>query len=293
MENFTHLGRAPDFRLFSNIVGFGSLIVASILATLLLLADGQDTTNAAVEGLFAGATVFMAWVLAREIDPDHPNSAVLALPIAFAVYLLVGISALFVGAVTILMARVINRSVGPAPKFTDVVALIGALGLAIFLHEIWLIGVMVFAAFLIESFLPNADPNAIGYALAAAAITLFAALFIDVFTINWAFDAVAVGVMMVAGVLYIIGLFRQPHYLLAVADATKEHLTWSRVATGEWMVLVTGIAIFLVEGSAGIAAFGFAWAAMAAMGLYAIYEQITNVPIPDPPKRTTRRVIEK
>ena len=72
----------------------------------------------------AGVGSFLGWALAREIDPDRPNSAALSGALTGAAIALGGASLLLPVALILVTARVLHRSTGLPPTLLDLVALI-------------------------------------------------------------------------------------------------------------------------------------------------------------------------
>ncbi len=87
-------------------------------------------------GLSTAMAVFLAWAIARELDPDDPRSAALAMAFTLAIALLSEVAA--AGAALVLLAtRLIVGSVGRRLKPADYVVLVGAAAFAGTRPELW------------------------------------------------------------------------------------------------------------------------------------------------------------
>ena len=114
------LGRDVDPRLPSNrlaIVGALLAALATGLAALAGLEIGLSPFSAALG-------VFLSWAIARELDPDHPAAAAIALPVSFVLLVLVGPSSLLVSTGLLLGARMTAGTVGTPLRLLDVVGIV-------------------------------------------------------------------------------------------------------------------------------------------------------------------------
>lgn len=123
------LVRGIDLRMPSNAFAVAAFAVASVLGVAMAARDGGSLLTAGRAGIGLGFAVFLAWVLARELDPDHSLTATLAtiatLPLATA-----GTPQdlpLLAGAIA---ARVVSGSNGQSITRTDVVVVGLLAGLA-------------------------------------------------------------------------------------------------------------------------------------------------------------------
>lgn len=124
----TRLGRPFDLSKTSNRIGvFGPVLVA--FGSL-----GWDIATGSspefLEAVRASIAAFLAWAIARELDPDRPNTATISMVLAG----LAGVVgpwevALLISAAALLGLRVLTGTVGGELKPLDLVVLVG---LAIF-----------------------------------------------------------------------------------------------------------------------------------------------------------------
>lgn len=126
-------------------------------APLAALQSREALLDAALAGFFAGAAVFMAWVLARELDIEHEPSALLAAGLALAGMLFWGAPAITILplGLAIIALRMVNRVVGPPFRPLDSAAAAAGAGLAALLGQGWTV-LGLGLAFLLDARL--ADP---------------------------------------------------------------------------------------------------------------------------------------
>ena len=167
VEQLTSLSRAVDPRYPSHrlmLAGAGLAALAVGLAEL--LGAGLKA------GPFAAAVgVFLAWAMARELDPDHSASAAIAMPISLVLVLAVGPAALLVTFSVLLGLRITAGTVGAPLRPLDLVTIVGlsaALGTS-------LVGA-VGAAAMITGVLVAENRRALGVAIAAASAGAFIAV---------------------------------------------------------------------------------------------------------------------
>lgn len=116
------LARTLDFSYPSNRYAAGGLVAGVLLSRLL----GRGWQQALEDGL-AG---FVAWATARELDPDHAESAAVALPLALAGALAGQTSGAVAGFASLAGLRALTATVGYAPTMTDTAGLLALSGLA-------------------------------------------------------------------------------------------------------------------------------------------------------------------
>lgn len=116
----TGIGRPIDLGLVSNRIAVIGAILGTAGALIVQWARG-DALNLFAAGA-VGIGVFLAWAIARELDPDHPSSATIALVLAGAAIVL-GPPAAAIAAVILMSARVTAGTVGSRLRPADIVVL--------------------------------------------------------------------------------------------------------------------------------------------------------------------------
>lgn len=140
------LGRTIDPGFVSNRI---AVIGAAAAGLITLVAQWASNGSPDLFGAgAAGVGVFLAWAIARELDPDHSAAATLAIVVAIA-FLALGPPAAAVTAVVLLAARVTAGTVGTRLQPTDLVVLTLATAYAGSRPEAWGAAVFLLAAVLI------------------------------------------------------------------------------------------------------------------------------------------------
>ncbi len=117
----TGIGRPLDLGLGSNRLAMIGAILGTVGALILQWVEG-DTFNLLAAGA-VGVGVFLAWAIARELDPDHPSSAAIALLLAAVAAVVLGPPAAAIAAVVLMSARVTAGTVGSRLRPADIVVL--------------------------------------------------------------------------------------------------------------------------------------------------------------------------
>lgn len=125
-----------------------------------------------VDAAWAAITAFLAWATARELDPDRPHTATLAMALA-ALAAVIGVweVPLVVSAIVLLGLRVLVGSVGGDLKPGDLVLIVGLATFAGSRLEGWVV-VLLLALGLLDS-RPPGYPYALGAMLVGAGLSGF------------------------------------------------------------------------------------------------------------------------
>jgi hypothetical protein len=243
VNRITNLGRQFDLRLNSN----RWLFAVSGLAGLISLIASGDFGMA----VGFGGSAFLAWVAARELDPDHPAAAgltVVAAPLAAWQLGRPSLLAVYLLAVT---ARVLLRSTGLPPKRGDVVVHVvaGVIAAVSGLPAFAAIGLGV--AFLLDTRLPPPAPLAqrrFALALIGLAAVVGLVRFPDV---TWNAPGVLGRILIIGTVLLV---FRGGTPMTSVGDFTNEPLLPARLAVGRRLAAAVALVMVAAAGSSGVAA---------------------------------------
>ncbi len=143
MHQMTGLGRPIDLSTKSNIIAIAGSALAGASSVLLSWLSTGDLGVPSATSVAIG--VFLAWALAREIDPDTVSSSYLAMAIAAVIGLISSPAALVV-AVLLLTTRVLAGTVGTALRPLDLLVLAAAGGYAGSQPVAWpIVGLMIYA----------------------------------------------------------------------------------------------------------------------------------------------------
>ncbi len=225
-----------------------------------LMAVGRRPSAIVLSAVLAAVTVFAAAALAKELDPDHPASAVLAavlgLPAAW-VALPESLPALLW---LLLVLRFINRATGLAPKLTDTLALL-LLGGALTWFGSPLFGVLTGAMLLLDALLPDGR----------RAHSLLGLLAIVGAGVYWVLNVARyapqphetwLGVLLLAVAIATIGVILACYVILMPCDATGRPLDSARFQAAQVVALAVGLSFASWHGYFGAALFVALWVAL-------------------------------
>ena len=156
IERLSSITRSIDLNYPTNriIVEITLLFLLGTAGFQLIL--GKAISSALYSGLIAGASVFLAWAFARELDPDNELSAFFAAFLGCAGFLFFPSPFLLALFLEILLIRIVNRSTGLPSKTSDSIAILLLSGW-ISSQGNWIFGLFTALAFFLDSFLP--EPN--------------------------------------------------------------------------------------------------------------------------------------
>lgn len=163
------LSREFAFKYPSHRVIAGLTLATGSLAGLLTLLAGDSFLAAVLSGLNTGAVAFVAWVLARELDPPRPWTAWLAALLAAAAAMAYGPLPLLASALFIFLLRIVNRAAGRRIVRVDRwVVLAATIVVLLFTGNGWL-GLAAALAFLLDAAFTDRAENLSFAALAFSA----------------------------------------------------------------------------------------------------------------------------
>jgi hypothetical protein len=217
-------------------------------------------------GVSASFTIFLAWALGRELDPDHDLSAFVGAGLSLVLLLVVEAPSLMVILWLLLVLRLVNRTVGIPARPLDSLGVLG-LGAWLTWQGDWIVGLVTACAFLLDGLL---SPP-LRYHLFVSGLAFVAAVVLTVFqgglvkgggpTTPAAISSLAMAVLF----LVVIATSRE---LQAVGDATGEPLRPRRVQAAQGLALATALLFAWWAGTSGVLALLPLWAAILGVGLY-------------------------
>lgn len=269
LTKFTAVGRPLDPHYLTNrVIALLSLAVMAGGFTFCLLSRG-DPGRSALWGLGAGFSVFFAWALCRELDPDHDLSAFAGAGLALIGIFVCGLPSLGLLLWLLLLVRIVNRTTGLQATVLDSVALMGLGGWLVYKGS-WEFGLVTAAAFFLDSRLQSGHKRQLLFAgMMMIATTVFvigqphilgnAGLFWGAAGVALGFSIVFIPVMLGTGALASAG------------DVTGKPLVPSRVLSGQVLALLSGIIAALWSGPSGLLELLSFWAAILGAALYQFF----------------------
>ncbi|MCL7969997.1 MAG: hypothetical protein M8867_10285 [marine benthic group bacterium] len=265
---FTSIGRPVDPAWPTNrAILLLSVTVVIVVAAFRLLFGGLGFLPAAVAGLLAGGTVFFAWALAREVDPDHDLAAFAGALIALPAWELLG-SPRFAAVVLLLLAlRIVNRTVGPAARPLDSIAILLLAGWVAWSGD-WVTTFAVFLAFVLDATLTPAHRSHLAGAGAALALTGLAATRSGFPPSISGASLGSLGALVL--MLPFLPVMARSGTLRTLTDVDTRPLIGTRVRSAQALaILAVALAVF-VDGTGGLAEISPLWSAIVGCGLYGL-----------------------
>jgi hypothetical protein len=167
----TSIGRPVDPRYPTNRAILIVMGIALAAAATIAAATGHGVVACTLSGVHAALLVFLVWAYGRETAPDDNPAAFVGVALVSVAWGfgvrpdLLSVAALM-GA-----SRVVNRTVGPKPRLTDLAATVAIAGWVTW-HGDWPVGLAAAMALLLDFRLKPRNLVAMPFAAALAAITV-------------------------------------------------------------------------------------------------------------------------
>ncbi len=272
MSDMTSIGRALDPEYPTNRAIAILTILVMLAGTLVQLLSGEAWGQSILWGVQAGITVFLAWALCRELDPDHPIVAFVATALALVALYVWGLPQL--GAVfwLIILTRVVNRTVGPPAGVLDILGLLGLAGW-LSLQAGWGYGAITALALLLDGLLPDRARRQLIFALLVVPVTVVVAIVGDAPV--WPSAVSLTGGLIALGLsLLFVPVILASRSLESVCDQTEEPVKPVRVQAAQALALLAGVGASFVDGVGGMAALSPLWAATLGAAIGWLYNTV-------------------
>jgi hypothetical protein len=260
--------RLFDPRLPSNRLVLIAFAGAFIVGSALEVRSGEPWTSAAAGGLQAAFAVLLSWAIAREIDPDRPTSATIAIG-AGAVILLTGEARLAVVMTVMFAVRVVARSAGKPPTNADLIWLLGLCAFSSLSPAGWIGGVALGLALAWDTLLPRPAPTP---SLVVGVIGVALAILVATFEGNafpgWRAPTAEQAVVLLAGALGAIAVLSlRRERVSSVEDYSDQVMSPERLVRARGLMLGSALASLAVLGGPSASSFVGLWASMIGVGL--------------------------
>jgi hypothetical protein len=268
----TTAGRPVDLSYPTNrAIAVASFLVMVGAALVQRLLDA-NWIRSVMWGAQAGLSVFLAWALCRELDPDHDFSAFVAAGLAVGGLLLWGLPDLTVLLWLILVLRVVNRTMGLPAGILDSLTTLG-LGIWLSLEGNWAYGVVTALAFLLDSQLPIRTPRQLVFAVLGALGTTTAAVLLEDF--SWDGGLSVWGVLVAVGAsASFVPVIIESRDIISMGDGTGEPLKPVRVQAAQVIALVVGLETSFLSGIPALGSLMPLWAGVFGASLYWLYRTL-------------------
>lgn len=252
LTSITGIARIIDPRLRTHQFHLGVAVLGGLIVMAVELERQGSLAEALGPAVNAGITVFLAWAIAREVDPDEARTANLAAVLAVVARLLAGPGNLIALVMLLLATRIVLRSTGLKPTILDGLLF---LPLAAFLAGRtvtgWMAALALAYALAHDHRLP--DPTR-GYSLISAFVvsaTASAGVVVSgAFGSGWPAPAAAPLALAVAGV--VAGVLLPGYIPISKTDYTNETMDFFRLRSARWILLGGFILAVVVGGGAAM-----------------------------------------
>jgi hypothetical protein len=248
-------------------------LAVAALGGLMVLAVETERSGSVGSALGPAAngavTVFLAWAIAREIDPDEARTANLAAVLALAARLLAGPGNLAALVMLLLAARIALRSTGLAPTLLDS---FGFLPLTAFIAGQsvtgWMTALVLAYAVARDHRLPEpAGRHSLVAAFVVSATASGGAIASGAFGAGWPLPDAWPLALVAAGL--VAGLALPGYVPMSTGDYTGEMLDFFRLRSARWILLGGSLLAAVVAGGPAMAGLGAVWAVLVAATLIA------------------------
>lgn len=257
----TSLPRLIDLRVPSNRVVALASAVALAAGMGYSLTHGESVAQAAALGIEGALSVFLAWAIARELDPDKPRSALFS--ILLAALLLVTEGRPFLPGVVqvLLIARILVRSTGSPPTLLDLGVLVALAVFGARVREGIPIGLVLGGAVIADARLHDPAPrrSLIGGTLILGG-TLLAAWYFRSFEGSWTTPTTAQWILL-AIIAAACACLDVPSPT-STDDRKQSVLSRARLSAGTWAAAAAGAATLAWVGGPAFASLGPLFAAL-------------------------------
>ncbi|WPP52653.1 hypothetical protein [Catalinimonas niigatensis] len=279
-SQFSALARPLDISYRTNL----SIMLMSFFVMLIaFFYQWWHLDNALWESLWwaaqAGLSVFLAWALGREIDPDVNSTAFLAAFLSLAGFYYTGSYQWGLLIAFLMILRISSHICGQQIKLTDALFC-----LALCAYLCWqgqaLIGFAFTAAFLADSRLAPVHVRSQWYALAALIITILAFIFFPVSITDTYFQFSGIWIpgigVVVLIFLQVIREYKNPG---STEDYKTQPLNGHRIQAAQLIVLLTALSIYLLQNYRTTLEIAPVWAVILSAELLRVYRWITKRPL--------------
>ena len=268
MHQLTTIARPIDPMYPTNRVIIIMTILVSTGAVVSSLYLGVAPFPAIFQGFIAGLTIFLAWAIARELDPDSEYAAFLPALICIPLLLIVPEPGFLTSLFVLLLLRIVNRTTGKPAGVLDSAALLLLSGWLV-LEGFWLAGPAAVAAFILDGHLKDPNPRQLRFAAlliigVVACSVLSGVTFspLPLPAVSWLL------ILMLAAPLFFSSVLFRRGQILSVGDRTGEPLDRGRVQAARLLCLSLVMVSIAMMGEDALILLLPAWASLFGLGVY-------------------------
>ena len=268
----TSIGRAVDLTYPTNRAVAVVMFLVTIGGLIWRRLSGFPWLASARWGAQAGLTVFLAWALCRELDPDHPASAFAAAGLSLMGVLVWALPRLAVILWLLILLRVVNRTTGLPAGVADSLGLVGLAGW-LSLQGNWGYAVLTAIALFLDSRLPDPAWRQLPFALLSAVVAVIA--FASGSESAAEAPSLTGGLVALGLSLVFLPIILASGSVESVGDETGQRLAPARVRAAQILALLAGAEVAFMEGPGALATLGPLWASVLGASFTWLYNTLT------------------
>lgn len=267
-RGFSALARPMDLKYSTNRAILILMAAINVLFFFVHWASGVMAWEALVYAFQAGISVFLAWAIGRELDPDHGLTAFVSAALMLALLFLFPLPNLLALFWLLLLVRLLNRTVGLPPTLLDITSILGLTAWLCF-QENWMYGLLTTMVFLQDQFVFKSAQKFAWPVVVASLITVVYLLIELAIVIPNMF----IGILAAGGLTFtFFVLFSlKASDLKSVGDETGEPLLPKRMKAAQLSAAFIVLLFLLLEGDAAFAGFLPVWTAMLGTLLFTLW----------------------
>ena len=274
VNRISGVGRPLSFKHLTNRAIIIIVTSVFILGTLTKLVMGDSLVVSVVWAFGAAASIFFAWAIARELDPDSNVSALISATLMLAALFFVGLPALLTLFWFLLVIRILNRITGIAPKPLDLAVVI-ILAVVLSWQELWLYCLMTGLILYINSYMDGEKKKGIILFVIVLSLGITSAFLGNAFSITIEISTEAIAVVTLFTLLYIPVICTRTK-LKSLTDITKEPVSVFRMRVTRITVVVVGILVAIIQGYSGFNDLIPLWTSIGGIIIWNIYQLIKS-----------------
>jgi len=272
VNRISGVGRPLSLKYPTNRAVIIIVVLVFILGTLTKLVMGDSLVVSIVWAFGAAASIFFAWAIARELDPDSNVSAFISATLMLAAIFFTGLPTLLTLFWFLLVIRILNRITGIAPKPLDLAVVI-ILAVVLSWQELWLYCLMTSLMLYINSWIDGKKKKGIILFVIVFSLGIVSAFLGNAFFKTIEISADAIVIVTLLTLLYIPVICKRTK-LKSLTDITKEPVSVFRMRVTRITAVVLGVLVTIMQGYSGFNDLIPLWTSIGGKIIWNIYQLI-------------------
>lgn len=268
LKDVTGVARALDLHDLTNRAIAIITVLVGIIAGVVQLVSGSTFIESTFWAIKAAGSVFLAWALSRELDPDYRFSAFVSSGLTLISLVFANSPSLLALIWCLLVVRILNQTTGLPATVLDAAIALGS-GILLAVQSSWVYIPLTVLVFFLNWLLQPGDRRQLVFAEISLIVGAGLGLALRVpFGVIDALGASTVPWLAIT-IVFIPVIFASGH-VKASADFTGEPLNPLRLQAAQVLVLLTAILTTLFAGIRGALSLLPLWMAFLGLAVYRI-----------------------